>query len=159
MLQTLPDIDAVEWERAATTWLSVTAPDLEGDQREAIRDETLAVLPRTGRSPKCSGRGSLAEVPIAGLVDLQGGKRAIAGQVDRLVVTEDRVIIVDYKTNRPPPENEVDVPTAYVRQMAAYRAALAAVYPGREISCVLLWTDGPRAMPLSAVRLNAEAPA
>jgi ATP-dependent helicase/nuclease subunit A len=73
-------------------------------------------------------------------------------------VTEDAVWIVDYKTNRPPPLVEADVSPVYLRQMAAYRAALSAIYPEKPIRCVLLWTDGPRLMELSPGLLDGHAP-
>jgi len=47
---------------------------------------------------------------------------------------------------------------AYLRQMAAYRWALAKIYPGRVVEAVLLWTAGPRLMPLSARILDAHSP-
>ena len=84
------------------------------------------------------------------------GDRVVSGQVDRLVVTDSLVIVADYKTNRPPPSRAEDVSVAYVRQMAAYRAALTRIYPGREVRCVLVWTDGPSVMTLSPERLDAE---
>jgi ATP-dependent helicase/nuclease subunit A len=83
-------------------------------------------------------------VPLVGLI----GGHAISAQIDRLVVAEDRVLIVDYKTLRPPPAVEEEVPAIYLRQLAIYRAALARIYPGREICCALLWTEGPRLMPI-----------
>jgi ATP-dependent helicase/nuclease subunit A len=101
------------------------------------------------------GPDSLAEVPLVGLV----GGRALAGQIDRLVVGEDRVLIVDYKTMRPAPLAEDGVAPIYLRQLASYRAALARIYPGREIRCALLWTEGPHLMPISAERLAGYAPA
>jgi ATP-dependent helicase/nuclease subunit A len=73
---------------------------------------------------------------------------SIAGQVDRLVVTDSHVLIVDYKTNRPPPHRVEEVAPPYLRQMAAYREALRILYPGRQVRCALLWTDGPRLMGL-----------
>jgi ATP-dependent helicase/nuclease subunit A len=104
------------------------------------------------------GPGSRAEVPIAGLVGDGPEAAVIAGQVDRLVVTGDAVLILDYKTNRPAPRQESDVPPVYVRQMAAYRAVLAQIYPQHRIDCALLWTDGPRLMQLSDEILAAGAP-
>jgi ATP-dependent helicase/nuclease subunit A len=96
------------------------------------------------------GPDSQAEVPLVGLVPGSTGTgRAVSAQIDRLVVAEDRVLIVDYKTLRPPPATEDEVAPAYLRQLAAYRAALAQIYPGREIRCALLWTEGPRLMPIS----------
>ncbi len=59
---------------------------------------------------------------------------------------------------RPPPLEEAEVPDAYLDQLAAYRAAVAAIYPGREVRCALLWTEGPRLMPISAARLDRHAP-
>lgn len=82
----------------------------------------------------------------------------VSGQIDRLVVTGQAVLIVDYKTNRPPPETPEGVPAVYLRQMAAYRALLAGIYPGRPVICHLLWTDGPRIMQLSDALLNGHTP-
>jgi len=90
------------------------------------------------------GPGSQAEVPLVGLV--QG--HALSGQIDRLVVEKDRVLIVDFKTLRPPPATEEEVAPLYLRQLALYRAALSEIYPGREIRCALLWTEGPRLIPM-----------
>jgi ATP-dependent helicase/nuclease subunit A len=95
------------------------------------------------------GPGSHAEVPLVGLVE----GRVLSGQIDRLVVTKDRVLIVDFKTLRPPPATEAEVAPVYLRQLALYRAALARIYPGYKIRCALLWTEGPRLMPISPERL------
>lgn len=84
-------------------------------------------------------------MPLVGLID----GHAVSAQIDRLVVTEDRVLIVDYKTLRPPPTAEQEVAPIYLRQLAIYQAALARVYPGREVRCALLWTEGPLLMPIS----------
>ena len=45
------------------------------------------------------------------------GDRVVAGQVDRLAVTAQRVVVVDYKTNRPPPERVEDVAQLYLTQI------------------------------------------
>ena len=65
-----------------------------------------------------------------------------------MTVEDDRVMIVDYKTNRPPPVRVQDVPAIYWRQMAAYQIVLERIYPEKKIKCYLLWTDGPNLMPL-----------
>jgi ATP-dependent helicase/nuclease subunit A len=67
--------------------------------------------------------------------------------------------VVDYKTNRPPLEVVEDVPGAYLRQLAAYRAVLAEIYPDRPVVSALLWTDGPRLMAIPDAVLAAHAPA
>jgi ATP-dependent helicase/nuclease subunit A len=93
-------------------------------------------------------------VPIVGRI----GARSLSGQIDRLVVTPGEVRIVDYKTNRPPPLKAADVPPIYLGQMAAYRATLAAIYPGRRVRCALLWTDGPSLLELPEDLLDRHAP-
>ncbi len=79
----------------------------------------------------------------------------VPGQVDRLAVTEDAVLIGDFKTNRDPPQRIDKVPPAYVRQLARYRAVLEKIYPGRPIRAALIWTEVPDLMELSAETLDA----
>jgi ATP-dependent helicase/nuclease subunit A len=71
------------------------------------------------------GPGSLAEVPLAAVVE----GRVVSGTIDRLLITPERVLIVDFKTARRPPASLDEVPLAYLRQMAAYAAALARSTP------------------------------
>ena len=136
-----------------------------GDEQEEILAETLAVLENPDFAP-LFGPQSRAEVAIAGRIDPAnspglGGESSpytISGQVDRLLVTDQAVTILDYKTNRPPPEVETEVPTLYLRQMAAYRSVLKEIYPDRPIHCLLLWTAGPRLMQLSDAVLAKPMP-
>ena len=65
-------------------------------------------------------------------------------------------VVVDFKTNRPPPKAEDKVAPLYRTQMALYRAAAEKIFPGRRIVCGLVWTDGPTLMPLSDKLLDAE---
>ncbi len=69
--------------------------------------------------------------------------------MDRLVVTPDRVLVIDYKTNRPAPARIEDADPAYVLQLAVYAAVLRQLYPDRAVEAALVWTDGPRLMALS----------
>jgi ATP-dependent helicase/nuclease subunit A len=85
------------------------------------------------------GAGSLAEVPIAGPVAALGG-RAVSGLIDRLIVRDGQVDIVDFKSGRPHDE----MPEAYLRQLAVYVAVLREVYSGAEVRAHLLWIDVPR---------------
>ncbi len=141
LLQSLPEVAPEERQRAATRLLEVLAPELAADARAAIAGETLAVLETPDFAP-LFGPGSKAEVPLTARL----GDQVLSGQVDRLCVSGDEVLLVDYKTNRPPPDSVDLVAPAYLRQLAAYRAALEIIYPDRTIRCALLWTDGPRLM-------------
>ncbi|HEX6102566.1 MAG TPA: double-strand break repair helicase AddA [Alphaproteobacteria bacterium] len=152
MLETLPDLPAKSRPEAAARYLAMTASTLDEPVRAALAAETLAVLDHP-EFAALWGPASLAEVPVVGRV---GGK-AIAGRIDRLVVEGTRVTILDYKTNRPPPQRPEEVAEVYLDQMAAYREALARVYPGAEIRCALLWTDGPRLMEIPGALLDGRA--
>jgi len=66
------------------------------------------------------------------------------------------VLILDFKTNRPPPTSEDLVAPVYLAQMALYRAGAQRIFPGRRIVCGVIWTDGPRLMRLSDDILDAQ---
>ena len=156
--QTLPELPVAEREIAAQRFLALPIHGLAVGEQEEIRRETLAVLSHPDFAA-LFGPGSHAEVPLIGLIPTSAGtSHAVSAQIDRLVVTEDRVLIVDYKTLRPPPATEEAVAPLYLRQLAIYRAALARIYPGREIRCALLWTEGPRLMPISPATLAGYSP-
>jgi len=151
LLARLPDV-APERRRAVATAF-VQASGLK--QPEKLVDETLAVLDDPAFAAAFAP-GSQAEAGLlAELPELGTGAR-INGRIDRLAVTDKSVLILDYKTNRPPPEREADVPAVYLAQMALYRAAAAKVFPGRRIVCGLVFTDGPRLLQLSDVVLDAQ---
>ncbi len=64
------------------------------------------------------GPESRAEVPVvATLIDSQGKTQALTGQIDRLLVRERDCVILDYKSNRPPPMQVQQVAPAYLRQL------------------------------------------
>ena len=83
-------------------------------------------------------------------------KALVSGQIDRLVVTPDEVLIVDYKTNHAPPQIATDAPPDYVRQLALYRDVLQRLYPGRMVRCALLWTETAAMMEIPASALDAK---
>ncbi|MFQ6546475.1 double-strand break repair helicase AddA [Aestuariibius sp. 2305UL40-4] len=89
--------------------------------------------------------GTLSEVAISAALDALDGQR-IHGTIDRLMVTDTRVLAVDYKTNRVAPDDPKDTPDGILRQMGAYEAALSEVYPDHEIQTAILWTAGPELM-------------
>ncbi len=153
LLQVLPDTDPARWAEVASAWLARPAHNLTPVQQAEIAAEALRVLTDPTFAPLFAP-GSRAEVPLVGLV----GDRAVSGRIDRLCVTDEAVWIVDYKTNRPPPKEVENVPVIYQQQMAAYRAALTRIYPGKQVRCVLLWTDGPFTMELPDGLLDRHAP-
>jgi ATP-dependent helicase/nuclease subunit A len=150
LLQTLPDLDAGARRAAALRYLARPAHGLAPEDIDAIAGETLALFD----NPACAALfqpGSLAEVPVTGVL----GTYVVSGQVDRLAIGAREILVVDYKTNRSPPP---DPPAIYVKQMAAYRALLGRIYPGRKVRCFLLWTADAALQELDPTLLDAAAP-
>ncbi|MBR9898949.1 MAG: double-strand break repair helicase AddA [Rhodospirillales bacterium] len=138
LLELLPDLPEQTRRKAAERFLAQPIHALDPDQQIEIANETLGIFDNPAFAPVFAP-GSRAEVPLVGIV----GGDVVSAQIDRLVVRDDEVMIVDYKTNRPPPRDVEDTPRAYRRQMSIYRAALAQMYPGKTVRCFILWTNGP----------------
>jgi len=68
----------------------------------------------------------------------------VSGTVDRLLVEESRITVVDFKTTRRPPETADEIPAATLKQMAAYVAALEVIYPSRDVRAGVLYTHAPQ---------------
>jgi len=156
LLQSLPDIPPDRRGETALAFLARNAGDWSPAEREALAAQVLALT----ADPKFAAvfaAGSRAEVAIAGRVKTQrGGPALVSGQIDRLVVTPDAVLIVDFKTNHAPPSKAADAPQAYIRQLALYRAVLGKLYPDRPVKAALLWTETPEMMEISGSALDAE---
>ncbi|MBE7636008.1 double-strand break repair helicase AddA [Sneathiella sp. P13V-1] len=141
LLESLPEVPVARREEVAANWLARPAHGLSDAQQREILTETLKVLTHPDFSD-IFGPGSRAEVPLTGLM----GDRIMSGQIDRLLIRDDDILIVDYKTNRPSPRDLAEVPQVYIRQMQIYREALKKIHPEKAIKCGLLWTDGPYLM-------------
>ncbi len=146
LLEILPEIQIAKRENAALTYLQKQGVDTAA--AHAITAEVFAVI----NNPDFAlvfAPGSQAEVSLAGGAAELPHNIRLSGQIDRLCVTDDKVWIVDFKSNRPPPKIETDIAQLYIRQMAAYRALARELYPDKTVRTALLWTDGPHMMTLS----------
>jgi ATP-dependent helicase/nuclease subunit A len=153
LLQSLPDIPPESRAQSALRHLGRAAGDFGAEEQQSLLGQVQRVL-EDARFSELFLPGSRAEVPVVGR--LKGGAFAVSGQVDRLAVTDDAVLIADYKTNRPAPKRFEDVPPAYIRQLALYRAVLAQLYPDKAIRAALLWTDVPDLMEIPASAMDRE---
>ena len=152
LLQILPNLPQEDQKCEAESIVSRRQWALDQKSQKAIVKEALAVLENKECMPFFSP-SSDAEVPIIGMVN----GYEIYGQVDRLLVTNSVVNIIDYKTDRQIPSNLDEVPNEYLLQMAVYREALKHIYTNKKIVCSLLWTNGPTIMILDSNQLDAAA--
>jgi len=84
--------------------------------------------------PEIFGANARSEVPVIGRVDGQ----VVSGRIDRLVVKDSEVMIVDFKTARNIP---AQMPESYRKQMDIYAKIITPQFPGRKIRKIILWTS------------------
>lgn len=154
LFERLPAVAPTRRRDVALAWLAGQASDLSAALRQDMVDAAMLVLDDP-RHAALFGPDALAEVPLSALVE----GRVIAGAVDRLLVTEDMVMVVDFKTGGQVPMDAKAVPVGYLRQMAAYHAALRVIFPGRRVDAALLFTSGPLLITLPDALLEAHRPA
>ncbi len=148
LLEHLPAHPAGQWEMLAERFANLRGAALSERVRQGIVSESLAIM-RDNEFAELFGPESWAEVSIAAEVPRKEGEGPplrVAGQIDRLVQNDHEVLIVDYKTNRPPPRELDAVPETYLLQISAYHLAIEQIYPGKRIRSAIIWTDGPNFM-------------
>ena len=156
LLQSLPGLATERRRDLALDYLARNASTWTEAERETLAKTVLELIADPRFAPVFAP-GSRAEVPIAGRLQRPGRPPAlVSGQIDRLVVTSTEVLIVDYKTNHAPPAAAAEAPSAYVRQLALYRAVLARLYPQLPVRAALLWTERPDLMEISGPALDAQ---
>ncbi|GAA0780730.1 double-strand break repair helicase AddA [Roseibium denhamense] len=154
LLELLPDVPAGARKKAAADLIDQgVKPEFAGHREDLLR-EVISVLEAPAFAYVFS-KNARAEVPVVGTIQAANGEGVeISGLIDRLVIADNRVVIVDYKTNLNPPTAVDDVPLEYRAQLSVYRELLRHIYPGHEIVAQLLWTSGPSIMEIPAAVLE-----
>ncbi|WP_204112608.1 double-strand break repair helicase AddA [Shimia biformata] len=143
LLEHLPSYAPKDWDTVSRTLLSLDEiapkaadlPDLLAEASGVLTRPELANLFR---------EDTLAEVSVTAAL----GANRIHGTIDRLVIEDDRVLAVDFKTNAVVPGDPLQVPGGLLRQMGAYAHALTQIYPDRRIDTAILWTRTAELMPI-----------
>ncbi|WP_367947389.1 PD-(D/E)XK nuclease family protein [Sphingopyxis sp. BSNA05] len=153
LFQRLPNIAPARRMDVADRWLEKQKQITDPARRSEIIKTVLAVMDNPTWSALFAPE-SLAEAPIAAVV----GDHVISGTVDRLLITDDQIYVVDFKTGRRVPESAEQAPVAYLRQMAAYVAALEKIFPDRPIKAGLLYSHGPQMLELAPDLIERHKP-
>lgn len=153
LFERLPDVEPDKRRDAALRWLATHGAALTDEERQQLTGQALAII---DDPLHCDlfGSDALAEAPVAAVV----GADVVSGVIDRLVVGETHIRLVDFKTGRRVPGSASEIPVSHLRQMAAYAAALEAIFPGRAIEAALLYTSGPSLVPLPDAALAPHKP-
>jgi ATP-dependent helicase/nuclease subunit A len=152
LLQYLPELTPASRSAAGAAFLARQTTFTPAQRREMLKaaesilnDPDFAELFQPGSRAEAAVIGTSGRLPDGMIIN---------GRVDRLVVTPERVLVIDFKTDQPAPDDVSGVAESYIVQMAAYCAVLERAYPGREIGAMLCWTDGPRMMRIPDAMLS-----
>ena len=155
LMQSLPDVPPTRRQNAVDRYLANASEDFSVTERAEIARQVFTILDNEDFADAFTS-GSRAEVPIVGRIACQNGQPVlVAGQMDRLVVTEEAVLAVDYKTDRIVPAGVEEVPEAYITQVALYRAVLMRLYPEKAVRAALIYTNAPRLIEIPASAMAA----
>ncbi len=105
-------------------------------ENPALIDEVIALIEKPDLAWLWNSE-ALNEVVIT--ADVPGLGR-IHGAIDRLIIGQDTVTAIDYKSNRLVPSVPEDTPLGLQRQLAAYDHALREIYPDHDVKTAILWT-------------------
>lgn len=139
LFERLPPVAPDARRAAADRWLARAGGVDDPAARAALADAVLTVI-EDARFAELFGPQSLAEAPVAAVLD---NGMVVSGTVDRLVVRDGVVRVIDFKTGRRAPASIGEIPPYHLRQMAAYVGALQVVFPEHAVEAALLYVAGP----------------
>jgi ATP-dependent helicase/nuclease subunit A len=151
LLEMLPNLTPQRRPAAAAAYLAAWGGALAESARVALASKVLAAIGAPELIPIFSP-GSRSELALAGLLPRPGrSDLAYSGRLDRLVATDQGVLIVDFKLGEKPERPAA----AHVAQLALYRAALQPLYRGAKIRAALVYLDSPALTEISGEELDA----
>jgi len=136
LLEILPNSEGQDREKIANYYLENSFNELNKTEKEKIKNNVLNIL-NNEPFKYFFTETSKAEVPIVGEID----GNIISGTIDRLVIEENKIIIIDYKNTEKLPKAENDIPINYREQLKLYKQIIEKIYPDKTIECYILWTS------------------
>jgi ATP-dependent helicase/nuclease subunit A len=108
------------------------------DRHPALAAKALSILSKPEHA-EIFGPHSRGEVPFLMDTVRDGKPVRLAGRMDRLVVSDDAVLVVDFKSDRAPRLEPIN--PAYLTQVGLYALVAAQLFPGLRREAAILWTD------------------
>lgn len=145
LLEVLPDLAPEARRNLAKEYLEKTCHTWTPNQRDVMLESVFSIFSDERFKNLFEGEAR-AEVSLTGRLDIKSGSLLISGQIDRLIVTDTHVTILDYKTNRQVPNSIAEIPREYITQIALYRELVTKIYAEKTVISALLWTQTPKLM-------------
>lgn len=140
LLQVLPEAPAARRPEVARSLAAARGKALGPERCARIVADALALLAQPALAALFA-EGSLAEAPVAGEIVLPGGRRRqVSGRIDRLAISGETVLIADFKTAARPPRHAGEIAPETLGQLGAYRALVGAIYPGKTVRALAIYT-------------------
>lgn len=138
LLQHLGRVERGLWPAVVPKALAALLPDLAGSHQR-IGAKAIAILNRGDLAP-IFAVNSRAEVPFLVEAERDGSPIRLSGRIDRLVIDDSGVLVIDYKSDMSVPGGPGDVPEPYLTQLGLYALVASQLFPGRNVEAAILWT-------------------
>lgn len=146
LLQYLPQYPSADRRAQADMVLPLILPEAPHLHGEII-DKALKILNAEDLAFLFAAN-SRAEVAIAANMEIDGAPARITGRIDRLIIEDKIVLIVDFKSDQAVPRNATQLNTKYRQQLQLYAKAMRENYPDHTIKTAILWTENAQFMPI-----------
>ncbi|WP_353271731.1 UvrD-helicase domain-containing protein [Wolbachia endosymbiont (group A) of Nomada goodeniana] len=124
ILQYMPKIE----KERRKNWVRKYLDNISEDKDE-IYSKILAFNEKYGYLFDLEGK---SEITLSGTID---GKSVLI-RLDRLCITQDKAIIIDYKSHR---NVSVSSLNEIKKQMLTYKTLVQEIYPNKQVECVVIW--------------------
>jgi ATP-dependent helicase/nuclease subunit A len=138
LLQHLGRVAPADRQKVVDKALAVLLPDAP-ERHAALGQKAVSILAKP-EFATLFGPDSRAEVPFLLDARRNGAPVRLAGRIDRIVVANGRVMVVDYKSDAVPAGTPSEVPASYVTQVGLYAYVASQLFPELVVEAGILWT-------------------
>ncbi|WP_425385793.1 UvrD-helicase domain-containing protein [Wolbachia endosymbiont (group A) of Barypeithes pellucidus] len=101
------------------------------EDKDEIYSKILAFNEKYGYLFDLEGK---SEITLSGTID----SKSVLVRLDRLCITQDKAIIIDYKSHR---NVSVSSLNEIKKQMLIYKTLVQEIYPNKQVECVVIWVE------------------
>jgi ATP-dependent helicase/nuclease subunit A len=147
VLEILPKMPKSEWTQFLNNFFKNDKSKLTNEKKNDLKSEAISLLDNPKLSYIFFSPNSLSEVGITSHISQLNNN--ILGYIDRLIIAENTITAIDFKSNVNIPDSDKEIPKGILAQQAVYLLALQKIYPKSEIIIAILWTKTGEVMNIS----------